>query len=209
MKKTNLRYYISSHFSENKLTYIIVIILFITAVCFGTYTSGTLDNYKYEKLREYIQSFIDLAKNNPEVDNNKIFLISFLNNIKLVLLMWIFSMTFLGIFVAVLIVTFKGFSIGFTSGFIINCLTLKGISFTFFTILPKNIIEIPAYIILTVICINYTITMFGKKNKRRIKNKDSSISEHFFKITLIILVLSISSLIEAYFSPIFLDLFVK
>jgi stage II sporulation protein M len=201
--------FILKSFQENRLVYTIIILTFVISLCFGTYISNTLDKDSEDELSKYIDSFFSI---NEGLENNisktDIFLTSLFNNTKLITILWLFSITYLGIPITILIIMIKGYSLGFTTGFLIRHLKIKGISFSFFNLLPKNIIEIPVYVILAAICINYSISL-NKDRFRRKTNVSGTIWNHTIKIFALYIILSLSSVIEAYFSTIFIGFFVK
>lgn len=196
---------IKSHFMKNLMLYIITILSFTIGIATGAFTVNALSNSQVEELFSYIQEFFYIV-NTQNVNASELFKLSIFNNIKTLALLWILGITVIGIPLILIIIGIKGFMIGFTVGFLIKCLSFKGVLFTFLGILPQSLIIIPCYIVLGIICINFSLSMI--RNKTKIKYRREDIKTQFLSystlVLLIFLLLTIGSIIEAYITPVFI-----
>ncbi len=113
----------------------------------------------------------------------------------------------IGLPIIVFIVALRGFIVGFTVGFLINELGIKGFTFSMLTILPQNIFAIPGIIALAALSINFSIKMVTSKTKRGAKFSFlSELTRYSISTSILSLMIIAGSLVEAYVTPIFMKL---
>ena len=94
-----------------------------------------------------------------------------MDNMRQIAILWVLGVTIIGIPFIYILIGVRGFITGFTSGFIIEYLGLKGVLFSAMTILPKELIIIPCLIALGVNGINFSMGIIkNKSNKDENKN---------------------------------------
>ena len=99
--------------------------------------------------------------------------------------------------------SFRGFILGFTLGFVVDELALRGVLFIILTILPHNLFYIPGLIGIGVIALSLSVYFLKNRiRKQLIYNKKEQIWTYLFIMFSISILLLIGSLIEAYFAPI-------
>lgn len=112
--------------------------------------------------------------------------------------------TIIGIPVVYALITYKGFSLGYTISTIIFTLgTGKGIVFSIITLLLQNLITIPAILALAVSGIKLYQSMMKDKRKENIKIE---MVRHTIFSLFMLLLLMVSSIIEVYGSNSILSL---
>lgn len=159
------------HFKLNKNTYLFLFLIFVTGVSAGAFTVNGLSSIQRTELTNYFQGFLELFEN-QRVDSNEILQISIIDNVRFVLVLWALGVTIIGIPLIYFFVGVRGFITGFTSGFIIDLMGIKGVVFTLFSIVPKEIIIIPCIIALGVNGINFSLNIIRSRSIKRV-NKDN------------------------------------
>ncbi|WHH61586.1 stage II sporulation protein M [Petroclostridium sp. X23] len=196
---------IKDHFLKNLVLYIIIILSFTVGVSTGAFTVNVLDYTQIDDLSEYIQEFFYII-NMQDVNNVELLKASLFNNIKLIVILWILGMTIIGIPFVLIIIGIKGFVIGFTVGFFIKCLNFKGVIFALLGILPQNLILVPCFIFLGMTSVNFSLTMI--KNKTKVKHRKDNFKVQFLSycvcVLIVIFIMVIGSIIEAYITPVFI-----
>lgn len=181
----------------------IVVIGLIGGIIFSNILNTSDEKLVYDKLTTY---FLNI-KNGIQIDYWQTLLNSIKNNMFLLILVWIFGLSIIGIVFNAFILFFKSFVLGFSIGSIINIYLYKGIILSIVYIFPHFIINTIILLLLVYYANNFSIKLFNLLFlKKEIKFHD--IMKRYFKIFVICLgAFSISSLIETFFSPFFIKLF--
>ena len=113
--------------------------VFVVGISAGAFTVNGLSTIQSEELNIYFQGFLQLL-DYQTIDSNELFKISLMENMKIVGVLWILGVTIIGIPFIYVAIGIRGFITGFSSGFIIKALGLKGVLFTLLALLPKEIL---------------------------------------------------------------------
>lgn len=195
---------IQKHIRLNILIYFIALLFFAIGTVAGTYTIKGLPEPQKLELMEYLEGFFQILKN-QDIDSYQLFFQSLLNNLKLLLPIWILGLTMFGTPIILIVLGFRGFILGFTLGFVIDELALKGVLFIILSILPHNLFYIPGLIGIGVMAMSFSIFIFKNKIKRqKIDNYKGQIGTYTIAMMLISFLLLCGSIIEAYITPIFM-----
>ncbi|MDQ2086196.1 stage II sporulation protein M [Herbivorax sp. ANBcel31] len=202
---SKIREVIVNHIKSNLNLYFFLFLAFVIGVSAGAFTVNGLSPIQRKELTNYIHGFFQLFEN-QKVDSNEILRISLVDNIREIVILWVLGVTIIGIPFIYILIGVRGFITGFTSGFIIEYLGLKGVLFSVITILPKEIIIIPCIIALGVNGINFSLSIIeNKSNKNDQKN---SLKMNFFRYCFVTLTFSgiifCGILVESYIVPVFI-----
>jgi stage II sporulation protein M len=186
--------------------YLLVIVIFAAGIAAGAFTVKALDDVQKQSLIKYLQGFFQILTS-QKVDSAAVLVQSIKNNIQTIVIIWVLGITIIGIPVTLLVIGIRGFIIGFTVGFLINGLGIKGLLFTLLVILPQNMIIIPCLIGISVLSVSFSLMIIRDRMAKRWTN---NYWQKFFSYSiLIIILLAVSiggSLIEAYITPVFIKL---
>lgn len=153
---------------NNAKAYFVVAIIFSVGVFLGVmFINQTEDKAEVEK---YVNTYIDKTKNLQTPNFLSELRYDVKNNIILVLILWFAGTTIIGIPIALGIILFRGFCLGYT---IASCVVvlgrLKAIIFIFITIFLQNVIFIPVLMILGVSSIKLYKSIIKDRRKETIK----------------------------------------
>lgn len=194
---------IGEHISKNRNAYLFLLMAFILGVSAGAFTVNGLSIMQRDELTNYFQGFIQLL-NNQNIESSELFTTACMENLKLIGLLWILGVTIIGIPFIFIIMSVKGFIAGFSSGFIINVLGLKGLLFTTFALLPKEIIIVPCLIAIGVNGINFSLRI--AKNKTGHDNLKESLKTSFvsycFVTAFFSCIILAGIILDAYITPV-------
>lgn len=199
------------HIKNNINSYFFLFLAFVVGVSLGAFTVNGLSSIQKNELVNYFQGFLQLFEN-QRVDSNEILRIGIIENIKIVAILWILGLTIIGVPFIYFLVGIRGFITGFTSGFIIDLLGFKGVTFMLLTVLPKEIIIIPCIIALGVNGINFSLNIIKgrsiKKDNSMNHTTKETLKTSFFAYCFVTLFFScfiiFGILIEAYVTPVFI-----
>ena len=194
---------IGEHLSKNRKAYLFLLMAFVLGVSAGAFTVNGLSSMQRDELSNYFQGFLQLL-DKQNLENNELFSASLMENMKLVGILWILGVTIIGIPFIFIILGVKGFITGFCSGFIMNVMGMKGVLFTIFTLLPKEIIIVPCLIAIGVNGINFSIHI--AKNRSANDSLKDSLKGTFISycfVTLFFSCIILSGVIlDAYITPV-------
>lgn len=190
-KKNSISEAIITHINNNIVEYIVMIIIFFIGIILGTMYINKTDLNQRQEISSYINEFIEDIQNGSDIDSNKLLRTSIYNNLLITILLWISGLTVIGMPIVYIIVSIKGFCIGYTISSIIATLGItQGLKFILSTMLLQNIIIIPSILILAVSGIKlYKAIM---KDKRR-----ENIKVEIIKYTIIAIFIGIINIISA------------
>ena len=185
------------------MLYFIIMLSFCVGIATGVFSVKALSATQKDQLLDYLVSSLQVVTSKAGVNYSQILWDSILSNLKTMLLIWGFSIALYTFPLVFGVVGIRGFILGFTVGFLIENMGLKGALFAVVAILPQNLVIIPALMILAALSVNYSLTAF--KNKRaKYANKERKRLFFAYSIlsTILFLVIGLGCLIEAYLSPV-------
>ena len=151
---SKIREVIVNHIKSNINLYFFLFLAFVAGISAGAFTVNGLSPVQKKELNNYLHGFFQLFEN-QKVDGNEILRLSLIENMRQIAILWGLGVTIIGIPFIYILIGVRGFITGFTSGFIIEYLGLRGVLFSAITILPKELIIIPCLIALGVNGINF------------------------------------------------------
>lgn len=149
-----------------------------------------------KEIKSDLINYITLIKNGKFNYTNSL-ITSLFNNFKYSFLIWIFGIIFIFSFISILLIVYKGISLGFMLAGIIYTFKVKGLLYGLILSIPC-ILNIFIYIVLAYYSINFSIKSLNAfRNNRQINYKSFYINYIYIYLILLI-ILIISSLIETY-----------
>lgn len=194
---------IGKHLKNNSNRYFFLLIAFVIGIAAGAFTVNGLSALQKEELNNYFQGFLQLLDDQP-VNSEELLKISLLDNAKLVLVLWLLGVSIIGIPFIFVVMGIRGFVTGFTSGFIIKTLGLRGVLFTVLALIPKEIFVIPCIIALGVNGINFSLNIIKNKSKKHLSKESlkSNFAAYCFTTLFFCIILFMGILVEVYIVPV-------
>jgi len=162
------RIQIENHIREHATIYVFMIILFLTGVIFGAIIVNSMSFVQKQDLFFYLERFFDQMMNDQKIDNSSILTSSFFYHIRYLLLLFILGLSVIGLPLVWILLFLKGLVVGFSVGFIVNQLGMKGLWLASLAIAPQNIVIIPIYVIAGSLSMIFSLTLLGKLFTRTI-----------------------------------------
>ena len=208
IKKTlKLKDIIVNHIASNSKEYIIVTLLFIIGIFLGVLFVNNIKNDEFDSVQNYITTFIQKFKENPNIDSGALLKTSIIKNLILALSLWFFGTTVIGIPIVFGILIYRGFCLGYTiSTFISTIGIAKGLSFVFSNMLLQKVIFIPAILAISVSGFKLYKSIVKDKRKENVKIE---IIRHTIFSALMTILLCLSSVVEVFVSNNLLKIIVK
>ena len=208
IKKTlKLKDIIVNHIASNSKEYIIVTLLFIIGIFLGVLFVNNIKNDEFDSVQNYITTFIQKFKENPNIDSGELLKTSIIKNLIRALSLWFFGTTVIGIPIVFGILIYRGFCLGYTiSTFISTIGIAKGLAFVFSNMLLQTVIFIPAILAISVSGFKLYKSIVKDKRKENVKIE---IIRHTIFSALMTILLCLSSVVEVFVSNNLLKIIVK
>jgi stage II sporulation protein M len=206
----NLRYYMNQHLQENKTLYAFVGVLFLMGVIFGAIIVNSLSLNQKQDLYTYLSRFFIQAAEGGFTSRSDMFFQSFGHYLKYMGLMWLLGLSVIGLPVILIMLFLKGVVIGFTVGFLVNQMGWYGFLLSFVSVLPQNILLIPAFIIVSAAAIAFSIKMI---RQLAFKKHHVPFLPQLVRYTLLVagvgIMVFFASTLEAFFTPALMEQVIK
>ncbi len=200
----NLQELLTEHIRSQWFLYLLVILIFIVGVVAGALSVRLLDEGQSRELNEYFYSFVEYLAQQQPMSQSLILQRSILQNGKFILLLWLCGAVFFGFVFALGAIFYRGFTIGFTVGFMAEQNTMQGILFAVGAVMPQNLLFVPLTVMAGVLSVSFSLMLL----RRRMTRKQIPLASYFFQYTLALFLLALAfvvgSLVEAMITPVFM-----
>ncbi|KZZ86148.1 MULTISPECIES: stage II sporulation protein M [Bacillaceae] len=204
MKKQPMKVFIANHIKQQSSIYLFVCVLFMMGVIFGAIIVNSMTFTQKEDLFFYLSRFFGQVTDGKVADSTEMFQQSFMHNIKYLGLIWILGISIIGLPIILIMLFLKGMVVGFTVGFLVNQMGWNGFVLSFVSILPQNILIIPAFIVLSAAAISFSLklAMYLLNKKRNLLDSPlQSFSKYAAVFAGIMVMIAGASVLEAFASP--------
>ncbi len=200
-----MRTYVKEYFYNNITEYLRLLIITITGIVIAIFCINNTNNSEKRIIKEITSERINNIKSSQNVNQKDVFTTSIHRNIKDFLVAACLSTTIIGLPISYFMIVKKAFSIGYTISAIFATQSIKtSIIFICSGMLFHNIIYLTSMFIVLVAGVNFVKNTLKKESDIKFE-----IIKYLFFVLIAILIVIISSLLEAYVSTFFLNLFKK
>ncbi|WP_426982502.1 stage II sporulation protein M [Bacillus cabrialesii] len=207
MRKISYKDMFLGHVKDHLSLYIFVSVLFFMGVIFGAIIVNSMTISQKEDLYYYLSQFFGQLSDGKQASASDMFGQSIFHNAKYLGLMWILGISVIGMPLIFIMIFLKGIVVGFTVGFLVNQMGISGFFLSFVSVLPQNVLLIPAYLIMGTCAIAFSLKLIRQLFVKRSLH-DAPIQwfgRYAFVLLVILFLALISSLFEAYLSPVLME----
>lgn len=197
---------IANELKKNKYKYTFLITIIIIGIVSGIILSNILSYNDKKEIGEMVTSYLSSLKDNQNISLSNL-INSSIVNITYVLLIFIFSLSIIGIVLNPILLYFKSFIIGFSIGIMINLYSYKGILFGIFSVFPHQFINIIMYLFLCFYGIKLSIKLFELIFLKKQFNFAVYMKKYLKVIGVSCIVLVFSSLYETFLADFIIKVF--
>jgi len=202
-----VRNLVKQHIVKNLWQYALLFVIFLMGTVVGVINATDLDGPTRTHLVQIIDNFLK-GEDIGSQGGYRLFFTAFINQARVIAMIWFLGLTVIGIPFIFAIIFFKGFSLGFTLGFLIKEKAWQGILMATASVVPQNLLYIPLFLAWAVTGVNFSLCLVRGRFSR-----GSALGPGLVTYTGLMLVfLSVfflGAFIEAFLSPWLLDLVVK
>lgn len=189
---------LKQHISANRWQYGLITIIFIISVMMGTYKVDSLEGGVKIHLSGLIDTYLQ-GGGMGSLNGQQLLAGAFLNQLRTALAIWFLGLTVIGFPLILAVVFYRGFALGFTAGFLVQQKAGAGVLIFILSLLPQNLVYIPALLMWSVIAVNYSLYIFRGKGANSLSWR--SFLSYTFMLLFFILVFLGGAFIEAFLSP--------
>jgi stage II sporulation protein M len=113
-KQSKLKEIFITYLSNNKREYAIALLLFVIGLIFGIIFINNANSTQTEEIKTYLSDFVNLLKDNSQIDKGTLLKNELITNLLFVLALWFVGSTVVGIPIVYGIVMYRGFCLGYT-----------------------------------------------------------------------------------------------
>jgi stage II sporulation protein M len=192
---------------SSRASFTAALFFFILGISAGVFTELMMSAVEKEGVINYLDKYF-LLTNPNDLAFSDIFLKSAGNNLGLLIIMLLSGLTAIGFPIALAAVVYKGMALGFSAALLIESMSFKGVAIVLTSMVPQNLIIIPAIILAGVAALNvafYTISnrRFGIK-----KSLAESSGSYMFLNAVLAAAILVGCFIESFISPLLTRLIV-
>lgn len=187
--------------------YVFCLVMFTVGVVFGALAIRVLSDVQKTELLDYLQVFLrGLAQTGQPAGGATILRQALANHWKTAGIIWLLGLTVVGLPAVALIIFTRGFVIGFTVGFLAEQLGYKGILFAFFSVLPQNLLAVPAILAVGAAALSFSLLLVGARLQHRRFQFLAEFAGYTVLVASACVVLVAAGLVEAFVAPVFIKL---
>lgn len=180
---------------------------FFFGISAGVFTELMMGSTEKENIISYLDKYF-LLTDFENVTFSDIFFTSAGNNLGLLVIIILAGLTSIGFPVVLAALIYKGMALGFSTALLIDSMSYKGVALVFTSMVPQNLLLIPAFIIAGVAALNLAFHTISNR-KFGIKKSLRENSGPYFTINFVIILAVLAGcFVESVISPFLTQLIV-
>lgn len=196
-----------SYLRANVGVYVFCIVVFTVGSIFGALAIRALSDTQKAELIDYLQVFLrGLVRTGQPVAGTTVLQQALATHWKTAGFIWLLGLTVIGLPAVALVIFTRGFVIGFTVGFLAQQLGYKGILFSLFSVLPQNLLAVPALLVVGASALSFSLLLVGARMQHRRFQFLEEFASYSAVVAVACVVLAGAGLLEAFVAPVFIKL---
>jgi stage II sporulation protein M len=180
---------------------LLVTVFFCTGIFFGSIAAKSISIDQSDQLSAYFNEFLDKADSALVKQQTNVYQNIF-SNLYIMIGIYILGLTVIGMPFVLAVVFSRGFVLGFTVGFLIREKAFKGFVFAVVSVLPQNVLIIPAVLLGGMMSLSFSIYILKRKFSARKISVKGSLGAYTAIMAILCLLVSGAGLIETYLTPV-------
>jgi stage II sporulation protein M len=205
MKRNMLR--ASELITSSGASFAAALFFFMLGISAGVFTELMMTNTEKQGMISYLDKYFLLNSPN-DLAFSDIFMKSAGNNLGLLVVMLISGITAFGFPVALAALIYKGMALGFSAALLIDSMSFKGVAIIFTSMIPQNLIIIPAVIIAGVAALNMAFHTISNRKFGIKKSLAESSGSYLLINAVLAAAILVGCFIESFLSPLLTQLIV-
>ncbi|WP_370636365.1 stage II sporulation protein M [Cohnella sp. CFH 77786] len=190
---------------ENVNLYLFVGVLLVVGAVFGALLVHALTFEQQQELAEHLGHYMNTLEDPGSSNPADAFGSSFLFYAKWLLLIWLLGISVIGLPLVLVLDFLKGVLIGFAVGLLVHQYAWQGVLVSLAAVAPQNALVVPALMIASVSAARFAYFVVRERLFRRKGRLLPPFLAHTAAAALMLVMLGLASLYEAYVSPLLLE----
>lgn len=190
---------------DNLNLYVFVGVLILVGAIFGALLVNALTLEQQQELADEVGLYMTSIKDSGEIVQASTFWESFIFYGKWLFLIWLLGLSVIGLPVVLVLDFLKGVLIGFAVALLAQQLAWKGVFFFLVATAPQNALVVPALMIASVSASRFAFFVVRERLFKRKGQLLPPFLAHTAVSGLMLMMLCLASLYEAYLSPLLLE----
>lgn len=195
------------HLEERFVSYFFILVLFTVGVIFGAVGVKALTFSQKQELLAFLRQFF--ASGIVVPTGPAVFWQTLATNLQLGGLIWLMGVLVFGLPIIIILVFFQGFVLGFSVGFLVHQMGAKGFLLAFCSILPHNLLLVPAVLIMSALAIHFVFQTLRPSLRPRRSSYRQRLAQYGGSFMLLSLLVLAATVIETWFSPLLVRLIAR
>jgi len=197
----------SGYLGRNGLNLWFALFFLVLGISIGAFTEKMMGTSQKSELLTFVNTYFNVM-HLDSLPKSEIFLKSLINNFKLLIIIFLSGSAVIGFPIAIGALTFRGITIGFAAAFFMEEMKMKGLMLSIFSILPQNLVFLPAYVIAAAVSIGFSWSILYKKGHSQNKGYMQYFLPYISIFTVLAGVFIVGCIIESYICPILIKMIV-
>lgn len=198
-------YKLRSNIISNKRMIIFFSILIIIGIVTGSLFSVTISSNDKSLVSNYLENFF-LSIKNGNINYYETLLNALITNSIFIVIIWLLGFSVIGLPITLFMYFSKSFSLGFSISSLIMSYKFKGIFYSFFYIIPCQVLYFLAFSILMIYSVTLSLKLFSAIIKKKSIDFKHIVNRYLFIALITFIIIVISSLFESFLMPLLMKL---
>lgn len=193
--------------TASRSSFAAAVFFFLLGISAGVFTELMMTSTEKEGMISYLDKYF-LLNNPSDLAFSEIFMKSAGNNLGLLFVMLLAGMTAIGFPVVLAALIYKGMALGFSAALLIDSMSFKGVAIVFTSMIPQNLIIIPAVIVGGIAALNMAFHTIANRRFGIKKSLAECSGSYLFVNAVLAAVILAGCFIESFLSPLLTRLIV-
>lgn len=178
----------------------LILVFFCAGIFFGALAAKMINVDQAQHLSDYLNGFLEKVSS-VSTAQQQYFRYSVLNNFYVIIAIGILGLTVIGIPLVLVTLFSRGFVLGFTVGFLVREKALKGLLFAVLSVLPHNLIAIPAVLVGSLAAVTFSAFLIKRRFFDRNITKSMNLWPYVMLMLFLCLMTGVAGMVETYITP--------
>ncbi|MGI6678803.1 MAG: stage II sporulation protein M [Dehalobacterium sp.] len=185
---------------ENLIIYLLIPVIFAAGIFIGIMGANNLDDRQIQDLLGFVDGFINNLPT-ATIDAPSETKYALILNLKSLCYIWFLGLTVIGIPLTIAIIFYRGFVLGFTTGFLVQEKALQGIWVILLTVVPQNLLLVPVLLLGAITSISFSLFVIRGKFAGKTLHLSKRLLSYTFSFMILGLFVVLSAFVQGYISP--------
>lgn len=202
---------VSKYLGRRLIATTLAVAVFVMGLAFGAAGTKSLGADQRGEIESSLKQFVTGAKENDLGDPGSIARsLVYENSVKTVGFFWLLGLSVVGAPLILVLLFSKGFALGFSVGFLVESLSAKGLLLAVASIMPHNLITVPALLIGAIASLSVAGSLALRRYRGRAEGERGTVAQELTAFTvlsaIIAVALAVGAFVQGYVTPVLIGI---